>query len=75
MRIEVTADDIAKGMKSNCYQCPIALAIRRVTGDVFVGRWIVVNGKRFDKIKSVSEFIANFDDGRPVEPFSFHLPL
>lgn len=35
IRIEVTAEDIAKGNPTICSSCPVALALRRIAADGF----------------------------------------
>jgi len=81
--IEVTADDIAKGAKCECMWCPIAYAARRALGwpdrpsrglEVIGGGdgVIVVPGEgKWLLPREASTFIARFDTGQPVAPFTF----
>lgn len=82
IKIEVTKDDIAKGMRSNGCACPIALAIKRTLhcsavevnyGDSFISK----NGDIYELIlpNIAYEFIELFDDFAIVEPFSFDLEM
>lgn len=84
MKIDVTAKDIARGEPLNGCNCPIALALRRVTGKV----WRVVNhvawreeDDRRTTIRLPHEclvFQQRFDfPGRrePLQPFSFEVEL
>lgn len=80
MKIRVTKKDIELGEPGSGTTCPIARAVRRVYQgrDVFAGFTYV-------KVKSISgvtilpekvmDFISDFDSMRPVEPFTFDLPL
>src|SRR5438270_5862557 len=76
MIIEVTAEDIANGKKSSISDCPIALALHRAGfPNATVGAWSMMNGEGFDAHpEGVSQFIARFDGGEPVEPFSVEIP-
>jgi len=77
--IEVTAEDIAKGIPKVCAACPVALAIKRVTGrgasvmQLYIGfhdgsGWI-------DSPREVLPFVRAFDNEQPVKPFSFELDV
>ena len=79
MRIEVTQEDIDKGVKENCVKCPVALSLRRL----FPGEWevdvgddaIYAGGNWYTPPDEAQEFIAKFDAGEPVAPFSFDVDL
>ncbi len=82
MKIEVTTEDIAKGVREDCHGCPIALACKRLgVRDVAVEREAVVYRNyegEWDEasMPEVGEaFIEAFDAGRDVEPFSFELDI
>lgn len=84
MTIHVTQDDIDNGVACNTGLCPIAHAIRRaVPGSYwYVGSVEVfhrdLNGCRCDEMDlpvPACEFISAFDEGRPVNPFSFELEI
>lgn len=84
MRIEVTQEDIDTGVARDCRACPVALAVRRATGQ---SARVVVNadeiilrdsttGLLLGWIKmppDVAKFVADFDRGRPVSPISSEL--
>ncbi len=77
MKIDVTAEDIKQGVKGSAMSCPIALAVQRkrgyhgatvgysTCGAVGRGNWVLP--------KVARDFIAGFDNGREVAPFSFNL--
>lgn len=79
--IEVTEADIQVGQRKNCFDCPIALAVRRaypeITNPEFnisVGvRHGFVGNARFWMPTEAAEFIKKFDAGETVEPFSFQV--
>jgi hypothetical protein len=87
MRIEVTAEDIAKGERDSCEACPIALAVRRAFGvahvDVDSVRIIVDNcgdnERTFETPHAAEDFIGRFDyrstEEDPPEPFAFDLDV
>lgn len=68
IRIEVTAEDIANGVKQAACSCPIALAIRRARPDA---SYVEVDGDVFVELGGVHhyarlpgpamDFVANFD--------------
>jgi hypothetical protein len=79
LTIEVTQEDIERGVKQECWDCPIALALFRTTGK----EWSVAPsscrelGTLTDYIfpAEATEFIRSFDLGYPVSPFSFKLEV
>lgn len=87
-KIAVTADHIKRGVAREYCGCPIALAINeKIEKSGYIA--IVANRVRFkhtiihDKEilfsetipRVASDFIGNFDSGRPVEPFEFEVDL
>lgn len=75
MRIEVTEEDIRVGVLGSSHDCPIAQAFRRcgyhdvVVDEVFAhfpDRYLVLPDEAV-------AFIAAFDSGLSVAPFSFEL--
>lgn len=79
-RIEVTQEDIEKGKLGECSACPIALAMRRATGKPFeVGTDIYWLGfdLRSERMlpPEAALFVSDFDDKKPVQPFSFEIEL
>lgn len=78
--IEVTAEDVANGMRCDCSLCPVALAARRAMADALVGvgvRSIFLGGpherKRVELPDEVREKIVAYDREGVMEPFSFEL--
>lgn len=78
--VQVTQDDILNGKRSRCDQCPIARALTRAGfTEVSVGATIAVVARPgigtsesvYDLPEFANLFITNFDNGRPVEPFTF----
>ncbi len=81
LMIKVTAEDIATGMKRNCHQCPVALAIRRAAPSIYytqVGHSTIEMssearnyiGKTPDDVKA---WMIAFDAGQQVNPMMFAL--
>lgn len=79
MKITVTNKDIKNGRQHHCFECPIALAVRRAcqTEVVSVGGFTIkVRGGDWIKIPRLAvNFIGDFDLGKPVQPFSFNLKI
>lgn len=77
MTIEVTQEDIDRGRRGSCFECPVARAASRAVGaEVSTDRYLFYLPTA--KIKTpteVAKFIHAFDGGEPVAPFSFELPL
>lgn len=80
MKIEVMKEDIDSGIPDNTCECPIALAIKRQTGnDVVVdfeygfGAIAHVGNDSYFLPKSCERFIRKFDVGDIVKPFFFDL--
>lgn len=84
MRIDVTQEDIANGVRLDHRCCPVARAIERATGmqaSVDVDRgcnnpsaFVVIGSvAAVDLPHSVMWFVKKFDRGGQVEPFSFEL--
>jgi hypothetical protein len=76
MTIVVTQHDIDNGIRPSTCFCPIALAVKRAINDTCtVGRsYILYKGIRALPLEAV-EFIALFDSGQVVKPFSFWLSI
>jgi hypothetical protein len=81
MRITVTKKHIKRGRPSESDFCPIALALKsvgvknpNVDADTIDG---LRRGTNFTKSTpdKLARFIARFDDGNPVKPFSFDIAL
>lgn len=75
IRIDVTADDIAKGKPKDWCRCPVSLALRRVLPQSSArvpADGLEVFGRQMERRPpGVARFVRDFDKGRPVAPFSF----
>ena len=84
IRIDVTAEHIAKGRRVSCHLCPIARAMKPVVD----GRISIAEENVYGILKDrpqiqwsrrlprrAQAFICAFDDGLPVKPFSFILTI
>jgi len=79
-KIEVTTGNIRKGVASEVYHCPVALAIKRTLkiDNVYVAQDMTsfrFNDTEFDLSLPVRviNWIDRFDDRKEVKPFSFML--
>ena len=77
MKIQVTQENIDRGIRRNCGFCPIANALFDATGE-----WWMVDGnhahlrRRMIELPTIAtDFIDDFDSGAPVEPVEFDLPI
>lgn len=84
LRIEVTADDIAKGKRNAICLCPVALAAKRAglrspraEGDYLVAEDANNNDYHAYCPPKVVEFIEAFDEKGPdaVKPFAFTVSI
>lgn len=77
--IDVTQDDINKGIKENCRFCPVALAVQRTFNDpemdVFSPCIKNCEEDRVASPSSVCDFIDRYDNGESVQPFSFEIDV
>jgi len=76
MLIEVTEEDIEKGVAWDCSLCLIALALHRETGkkwEVFRSSARTVDGQWIDLPTRAQKFIVVFDVGVNMNPFSFEV--
>lgn len=85
MKIRVTRAQIAKGVRVDCTLCPVALALKSLgmedvrvlnTNDEMVIEFYDPKKQRTyhgDAPMKVQEFVAAFDNGEVVKPFSFVL--
>jgi hypothetical protein len=76
LRIDVTAQDITGALRRVCGSCPVARALRRCSGEehVLVGVCRGIVGlAAVDLPIEAQQFIAAFDDGEPVQPFTFEV--
>lgn len=80
MKISVTKADIAKGEPGDCMSCPVALALKRKASKVTVGSTVADfkwKGRKYLEVRlplEAIEFIAKFDCGASVKPFTFNIP-
>ncbi len=83
-KIEVTKEDIKKGLAKNCEKCPVALAVNRafqttegVSASISeeFGLLYGPNELRcdFDLPANTTEFIKEFDGEQKPEPFNFYI--
>ncbi len=80
MKINVTAEHIKRGKPKSCVYCPVALALKEQFAPVVFNGWYVwcpplVKGALIEMPQEVLDFAADFDAGKPVEPFSFELAI
>ena len=83
MRIRVTQQDIDEGVQSNCFHCPVALAIKRAfkAAEVWVREIIIVrkagSQRTYVTPTAAVDFIERFDSAmlefESPKPFSFTL--
>jgi hypothetical protein len=76
--ITVTAQHIAQGARSNCWRCPIALAVREAfpdtaiaVSDFYIQMTLDGQQRIIRTPRETALFIRAFDTGVPIEPFSF----
>jgi len=76
--VQVTLQDIERGLAKNGTECPIALAVSRTTNLwCRVGQcYLIVSHPEHIVVEytlpdSAREFISRFDKHAPVEPFTF----
>lgn len=78
--INVTQEDIDKGIKNSCFNCALALSAKRALEDanLSVGAktifW-VTKLVDFNLPQVAIDFIKAFDTNQPVSPFTFDLTL
>jgi len=78
MRIDVTQDDIANGIRKDPCWCPIALAVRRATGapcKVDTDEITLSCGAYIPTPESAAKFVMTYDDFGAAIPFSFELEI
>lgn len=81
IRIDVTQEDIDKGVREDVQACPIWRAAQRVPGFEgcrVYGPWIMLADSREAWLpRSAMAFMGEFDDHGPeaVKPFSFTVDL
>jgi hypothetical protein len=76
IKIEVTQEDIDNGFRASSLGCPIARAVNRVfkTNNAAVLDLVLsVNNRGWHMPEVATEFVHNFDAGKPVKPFVLEL--
>ena len=83
MKIKVTQKDIEEGYRGSCHDCPVALAFKREVKTAFeiglsVGAERILHREvhewdTYTLPKRAQTFIKRFDNGKPVEPFTFEI--
>jgi hypothetical protein len=80
--VPVTQSDIDNGIRADCWQCPVALALWRVTGwkwhisGYTVGAFPIARKQALcDLPLPVWEFIDRFDTDKTVLPFEFRMQV
>ncbi len=75
MKVEVTIEDIAKGVRGDCDNCPVALALKRKGyPSALVGRcaiYLTPNSGAHYLSDEVSRRIGEFDRDGTMVPFEF----
>ncbi len=77
MLVTITQEDIDQGERRNPHYCPMALALRRITGSyhVRVGYWASVDEVYYKLSERASNWIFDFDWQNTVKPTAFRLTL
>ena len=81
MKVTVTQEGIDKGAKCSIHTCPIALAVKSKRGIVNVSVMefhasVRRNGNSVTSYvlpNKARKFVDDFDNNKPVEPFSFEM--
>ena len=82
--IEVTQEDIDQGVPSHAHKCAVARAMSRSVDGAYslcsfwgihnpAGRGPCVHTAKHDE--AVTKFIQDFDNGKPVKPFTFTIEV
>ena len=75
MTIEVTQEDIDEGICGDPYRCPVAVALKRISGEksmVGIG-WATVGKMGFVIPADVRAKISLFDASGKMNPFTFNV--
>ena len=75
IKIDLLEEDIKNGRSCSYDSCPIALAIKRITGiePRVEYRYITVGNNRFCNPQEIMDAIDRYDTAREMIPFSFVL--
>jgi hypothetical protein len=77
VHVEVKQEHIDAGKRSDCFHCPVAIAIQEATGKP----WRVQFRKMWTETELISvpekakRFIYDFDHGLKPQPFAFDVEL
>ena len=78
MRVQVTQDHIDNGCRGLMGSCPIALAVRELTGAnnvLVLDCGVIADGRDSGIPREAREFVRRFDNGEKVQPFDFEIDL
>ena len=84
MKIKVTEDHIRNGTRRNPISCPIACAVKEQHPIAVEQGWRICSSEierlshdiaSIDLPQEAKEFIDDFDNERPVQPFEFEICL
>ena len=82
LRCELTADDIAMGVRTDCNNCPVARAIARMfpdcdvsvdSFDIIISRDCIAYGRKFTVSKALRQWISDFDGDEVCEPVKLEI--
>ena len=77
MQITVTQAHIDAGLRCDCDKCPLVLAFREKVGPCSVGAGTLIlfrpSFRMLPLPDEALQFRRDFDEGRPVKPFSFKM--
>jgi hypothetical protein len=83
IKVVVTQEHIDKGERGDCYSCAVSLALRDSDiPEARMGLWSIFLHGKFDDDKNtidappqVKQFVRDFDQKRPVQPFEFEIEV
>lgn len=79
VKVRVTAEDIASGVRGLACLCPVALAVKRATGTEYVSVGVLsIQIGELEILRGIGralKFARSFDLGEAVGPFTFTLDI
>ena len=73
-KIQITQEDIDKGVRRNASNCAIAVGLKEEFAyEISVTNMIVIGNDAYQAEPEVVRWFANFDMGRPVKPITIEL--